>query len=347
MTPVAAPRSYENDLLLRAIRGETLPRPPVWLMRQAGRTDPEYNALKERANLPLEQLFSHPELAAEISLLPKRIGVDAIIYFQDILTPLTPMGCPFVFRPGPVTDSPIATPDDVARLHPVDPASSLGFIGETFDRLHGSLDGEMPVLGFAGAPVTLAVFMIEGKSFGENADKALAFFEQYPEATRELLGKLTEMTIGYLQYQIGHGAAAVQLFESAAYLLTPEQYRALALPAQQRIFDALRGTVPTIMFAREWEVVRDLDAAGADILSLPSSISIADARAIIGAERVVQGNLDNGLLADGAWPDIKAAARACIESGERRGHIFNLSHGLMRHTPFENVTRLVELVRSA
>lgn len=345
--PVSPPRSYENDLLLRAIRGETLSRPPVWLMRQAGRTDPEYNALKERANLPLEKLFSHPELAAEISLLPKRIGVDAIIYFQDILTPLTPMGCPFVFRPGPVTDSPIVTPDDVARLQPVDAASSLSFIGETFDRLHATLDGEMPVLGFAGAPLTLAVFMLEGKSFGENADKALAFFKQYPEATRELLDKLTDMTIGYLRYQIDHGAAAIQLFESAAYLLTPEQYRTLALPTHQRIFDALRGTAPTIMFAREWDDVQDLDASGADILSLPSSISIAEARTIAGNDRVMQGNLDNKLLAEGAWPDIEAAARACIESGDRRGHIFNLSHGLLRHTPFEHVTRLVELVRSA
>lgn len=316
-------------------------------MRQAGRTDPEYLALKEEAGLSLEDLFRHPELAARISLLPLKLKIDAIIYFQDILTPLAPMGCEFVFRPGPVTENPIASEADIAALRDYDVAEELPFIAETFRLAQEELDGEMPVLGFAGAPLTLAVFMIEGKSFGGTADAALAFLREHPAAAHRLLEKLTGMTINYLRYQIEAGAAAVQLFESAAHLLTPEIYAEFALPYQQRIFETLRGSVPTIMFAREWDDVRDLDASGADVLSLPSSISIADARAIVGADRVVQGNVDNHLLVNGSVEDIESAARACVASGEHRGHIFNLSHGLLRETPFENIVRLIEVVRGA
>ena len=340
---MAAPR---NDLFERAARGETTPRPPIWLMRQAGRTDPEYNALRERDGRPLEALFADPDTAAEVSLLPKRIGVDAIIYFQDILTPLGPAGCPFVFRPGPVTGAPIRDAADVDKIHAYDVAAELPFIGRTFKNVLDALDGELPVLGFAGAPVTLAVFMIQGKSFGDSAVNALAFFRDRPEATRRLIETLTEITIDYLQYQIESGAFAVQLFESAAYLLPPDLYRALALPVHQQIFDALRGSVPTIMFAREWADVADLDASGADILSLPSNITIAQARKVAGAGRVVQGNLNNRLLCNGPMDLVEREVRGIIESGGRRGHIFNLDHGLLRETPFEHVQRLVTLVRS-
>lgn len=337
---------FKNGLFARAARGESTPRPPIWLMRQAGRTDPQYNALRERDGRPLEQLFSDPDAAAEISLLPRRIGVDAIIYFQDILTPLTPMGCPFVFRPGPVTDRPIRDAEDVAKLRTFDPAEKLPFIAQTFKNVARSLNGELPVLGFAGAPLTLAVFMIEGKSFGHSASKALDFFARQPDATRLLLDRLTEMTIDYLQYQIDSGAFAVQLFESAANLLTPALYRELALPTHQRIFAALRGRAPTIMFAREWEGVADLHASGADILSIHSSGTVAAAREVAGANRVIQGNLSNKLLCEGPRDAIERAARAIVESGGRKGHIFNLDHGLLRETPFEHVEYLVKLIRS-
>ncbi len=334
-----------NDLFARAARGESTPRPPIWLMRQAGRTDPAYNALRERDGRPLEALFSDPDTAAEVSLLPKRIGVDAIIYFQDILTPLTPAGCPFVFRPGPITDSPIRDAADVRRIQTFDVADELPFIGKTFANVIRSVDGELPVLGFAGAPVTLAVFMIEGKSFGDSAATALGFFKNQPEATRKLLDVLTDITIDYLKYQIASGAFAVQLFESAAYLLSPEEYCELALPTHQRIFDALRGLAPTIMFAREWAHVPELDASGADILSLPSDVTITRAREIAGRDRVVQGNLSNRLLCTGPIETIERQARAIVEASQRRGHIFNLDHGLLRETPFEHVEHLVRFIR--
>lgn len=339
------PRTFKNDLLLRAIAGETTERPPVWLMRQAGRTDPVYNAYKEEAGLPLEKLFAHPEHAAHISLMPRRLGIDAIIYFQDILTPLTPMGCEFLFRPGPVTENPIRTRDDIDRLQPFDMAEHVGFIGETFDRIYDILDGEMPVLGFAGAPMTLAVFMIEGKSFGTSAEKAFTFFEKHPEDTHALLEKLTQVAIPYLEYQIAHGAVGVQLFESAAFLCTPEQYRTFALPYQQKIFAALKGKIPTIQFAREWNNVTDLGEAGADIVSLPSTVSIRDARAILGEDQVIQGNLSNQLLRNGPRDAIEAAARDCVTQGQSRGHIFNLDHGLLRDTPYENIQHLMSVLK--
>ncbi|MEX2015479.1 MAG: uroporphyrinogen decarboxylase family protein, partial [Candidatus Hydrogenedentales bacterium] len=317
------PGPFLNDLFLRAARGERTPRPPIWLMRQAGRTDPAYNALREEVGLPLEDLFRHPELAARISLLPQRIGVDAIIYFQDILTPLGPMGAPFVFRPGPVTERPVRSAAEVSRLRRYDVAQELPFIPETFRLVYQELGGELPVLGFAGAPLTLLVFLAEGRSFGNSAKHAMAFLREDAATAHELLALLTDITIDYLRLQIGAGAVAVQLFESAAHLLTPALYREFALPYQQRIFDAIEHDGAfTIMFAREWEDIDLLNASGADILSLHSRISISDARGRVGKGRVIQGNLDNRLLCEGSWEDIERAALACIQSGERRGHIF-------------------------
>lgn len=335
-----------NDLFLRAVCGEKTPRTPVWLMRQAGRTDPSYNKLREECGLTLEALFRNAELAAEISLLPKRIGVDAIIYFQDILTPLSPMGADFVFAPGPKLPAPIRTVSAIDALHLYDVADALPFIPETFRQVRASLNGELPVLGFAGAPLTLAVFIIEGGSFGKSASFAMDFLAAEPAAVHRLLEKLTLMTIDYLRMQIAAGAAAVQLFESAAHLLSPAQYHEFALPYQQRIIEAVRSQAPTIMFAHNWHDIADLDAAGADIVSLPQSTTIADARVTLGANRVLQGNLDNHLLVNGTKDQIADAAKACVASGEHRGHIFNLSHGLLRETPFENVIHVVDVVRN-
>ncbi len=337
----------QSERLISALRGEEPPTVPVWLMRQAGRTDPAYRKLKEDAALPLEELFRHPELAAQISLLPRRLGIDGIIFFQDILTILSPMGAHFVFAPGPTLQQPIESPRDLDALAPFDVNADLGFVGETFDRIHAELGGALPVLGFAGAPLTLAIFVLEGKSFGTSADRAMAFLREHPATVHAFLEKLTDMTIEYLIYQADHGAVAVQLFESAAFLLDMDTYREFALPYQQCIFSALKEVTPTIQFAREWNDLETLDAAGADVISLPASISITEARARLGEDRVFQGNLDNGLLATGSPEAIAAAARDVVAQGGHRGHIFNLSHGLLRETPYENILQLVEVVHEA
>lgn len=337
----------EDHILLRAARGEQTERTPIWLMRQAGRTDPEYVRIKAESGMTLEQLFRHPELAARISLLPRRLGVDAIIYFQDILTPLSPMGAEFVFNPGPVLTRPINGPRDLARLHRYDVADALPFIPETFRLVRADLNGALPVLGFAGAPLTLAVFILEGGSFGAGLDRSKAVLAQEPALVHRLLERLTEMTVDFLKLQIAAGADAVQLFESAANLFSLDEYISYALPYQQRIFEALRGTVPTIMFARGWGDLDSLYASGADVLSLSEAICIAEARRRLGDALIVQGNLDNRLLVSGSKDEIAEAARACIEQGGRRGHIFNLSHGLLRETPFENLLHLIHVVKNA
>lgn len=338
-------RSSAKDLFLRAARGERTERTPIWLMRQAGRTDPEYCKLRAEAGLPLEALFRHPELAARISLLPKRLGVDAIIFFQDILTVLGPMGAPFVFAPGPAIERPVRTAAQIDALRHYDVADELPFIPETFRLIHDALDGELPVLGFAGAPLTLVFFLVQGASLGKEATETRQFLADEPRLAHDLLDKLTAITIDYLGLQIEAGAAAVQLFESAANLLTPALYETFALPYQQRIFAALKGRAPTIVFAREWADVASLDAAGADVVSLPSTVGIDEARRQLGHDRVVQGNLDNRLLAYGTLEEITEAAQACLDAGGRRGHIFNLSHGLLPDTPIEHVTHLVSCVR--
>ncbi len=339
-------RHPRNDLFLRAAMGERTERTPVWLMRQAGRTDPEYRKIRTEAALPLEELFRHPELAARISLSPKRLGVDALILFQDILTPLAPMGAPFAFAPGPMLDQPLRNAGQVSALRLYDVADELPFVPETFRLILEALDGELPVLGFAGAPLTSACFLIEGKSLEKGAGNAQQLLSEQPQVVHQLLDKLTIMTIDYLTMQIEAGAAAIQLFESAAHLFTAHTYKQFALPYQQRVFEALKGMVPTILFARNREDMLVLDAAGADILSLPSSISIADARRQLGAHRVFQGNLDNRLLAYGTLDEITRAARACLASGQRRGHIFNLNHGLLPETPHEHVVHLIKTIKS-
>jgi len=335
---------YRNDLMERALSGETLNRPPVWLMRQAGRTDPEYNKLKEDVKLTLEEMFSNPEVAAKVSLLPKKLGVDAIIFFQDILTITTPMGAPFVFRPGPVLDSPIRSLEQIKALRTFDVGKELDFVPKTLKLVQQELNGEMPVLGFAGAPLTLAVFLMLGQSFGPDSSLFKKALDEDPKLVLSLVERLTDVTIEYLLMQAEAGVLAVQLFESAAHLLTVEQYKKFALPSQQKIFSALKGKVPTICFAHNWDDVKTLGDAGADIISLPSTISIKEARKIFGAKQIVQGNVSNHLLETGSKAEIKNAVRECIISGERRGHIFNLDHGLIRSTPFENVKYIVEAV---
>lgn len=337
---------YVNDLFQRAAAGERTERTPVWFMRQAGRTDPEYCRLRDESGLPLEVLFRRPDLAARISLLPKRLGVDAIIFYQDILTPLSPMGAHFVFAPGPRLEMPMARPEDVERLECFDTAAHLGFVKETLDRLSAELRGELPVLGFAGAPLTLAVFLLEGGSFGHSAPKTLHFLRENPAASHRLLEKLTQMTVDYLRYQAASGVAAVQLFESAAYLLDDALYREFALPYQQRIFAALKGEVRTIHFARDWNDLVTLSAAGADVISLPASISVAEARRVLGEHCVLQGNLDNKLMLSPDYPAIESAAARCLREGGHHGHIFNLSHGLLKETPFENVQRIIAFARN-
>ncbi len=333
-----------DPLLLRALRGESTERTPVWFMRQAGRSDPKYRELRDRIPLPLEDLFRDPALAAQISLLPKRIGVDGIIFFQDILTPLTPMGAQFKFRPGPVLEFPIRTRADVNRLHLFDIPTELPFVGETLSILRHELNGEVPLLGFAGAPLTLLYFLVEGGSPGKGTH-AEAFLRESPIFAHRLLEKLTEMTVRYLVYQIDSGAQAIQLFESIADLPDNQLYRTFALPYQKEVFKRLGPVVPRILFAKGLTDLPAMKESGADVLSIHSHCSIAQARSIVGEDTPIQGNLNNRLLAEGSLEEIEKALEECLDSGGRQGHVLNLDHGLLQHTPWERVEWVVAKVK--
>jgi uroporphyrinogen decarboxylase len=336
----------KNDLLLRAARREATERTPVWLMRQAGRFDPEYRALRDRSGLRLEEAFRCADHCAEISLLPKRFGVDAIIFFQDILTPLTPMGAPFVFRPGPILDSPVRTPRDVASLRTYDVRAELPFVADALRMVKRSLDGGLPLLGFAGAPLTLAFFLIEGDSPNGGAEKAQAFIQSEPRLCHALLEKLADMTAEYLAMQIEAGADAVQLFESVADLISREQYEEFAHPYHRRILSQLDGKTPTILFVKEQPFVDLMVDTEADVLSVGACVDLGAAQKRFGDRVAFQGNVDNRLLAAGRLDAIDRAVERCVEAGGAAGHILNLNHGLLRDTPVEHVQRLIETART-
>ena len=334
-----------NDLLLRAIRHEPVPRVPVWLMRQAGRCDPAYRAYRERAGLGLHALFRDPEHATALSLLPRRFGVDAIIMYQDILTPLEPMGADFDFAPGPVLAEPLRTAVQVRRLRPIDPPGQLAFVGREIAALRGELAGELPLLGFAGAPFTLAAFLVEGGSPG-TMERTLSFAREQPAAFGDLLARLTDMTLAYLNYQAACGVDAVQVFESVADLLPRDVYETFAQPTHERIFAGLAPGLPGILFAKGSPYPDLMLKSGARVLSLGAG---ADLRAVLragGGRVAVQGNVDNRILAQGRPEDVAAAVRACIAQGGGRGQILNLNHGVLPETPLDNVLAFVAAARA-
>lgn len=354
----------KNDLLLRAARCLPVERVPVWMMRQAGRSDPAYRALREKIDLPLERLFrtvpcpssdQEIEWAIEISLLPKRIGVDAIIVYKDILTPLCPMGVHFRFDPGPVLDSPIRTRSQVEALQPLDdPASQMAFTGKIISGLRGVLEGELPLIGFAGSPLTLAFFMIAGTSpmavgggVSNTAHPVFQMMDEEPRSFHELLQRLTQMTINYLNYQISAGAQVVQLFESIADQIDRPRYETFVQPYHEQIFAELDPSTPSILFAKECPYLALMLKSGADVLSVGKCVDLSVAQKEAKGKVAFQGNVDNNILRDGTCEDITAAVNNCLQAGGKVGHILNLSHGLHRDTPFENVQHFVKVAKEA
>ncbi len=352
----------ENNLLLRAARRLPVERVPVWLMRQAGRSDPAYRALRDKIDLPLERLFqtvpgpfsiAEVEWVIEISLLPKRIGVDAIIMYHDILTPLAPMGVHFRFSPAPVLEIPIRTANQIAGLRPLEnPFSQLNFTGEVIRGLRQSLDGELPLIGFAGAPLTLAFFMITGKSpmnrkggLSSEANIVFQMMREAPDLLHDLLKRLTQMTITYLNYQISQGVQIVQLFESIADGIDRPLYEVFAQPYHEQIFAGLSADAPTILFAKECSYLDLMLNSGADVLSLGTCIDLKEARVHAAGKVALQGNVDNRILRDGTTDAVSEAVHGCLQQAGRVGHILNLNHGIHKDTPFENVRRFVKAAK--
>ena len=335
---------FKNDRLIRVLNYLPVDRIPVWMMRQAGRTDPEYNQLRKNDGRALEELFADPEIAIKISLLPKRLGVDAIIMFQDILTPLTPMGAGFHFAPGPILEKPVRTMAQVKALRLPEPETELRTVAQILSGLKTELAGELPVLGFAGSPMSLAFFMIAGSSPNKKINEVLAFVEEQPAITQALLELLTEMTVDYINFQMASGAHAVQLFESFAEVIPLEIYKKYVQPTHEKIFSALIPTTPSILFTKESPHLDLMLKSGASVLSVGSCIDLGQAKKKA-PEMIFQGNVDNKILADGTKEEITQAVRKCFEQSGRKNHILNLNHGLLERTPFENVQHFVDVAK--
>ena len=332
-----------NDRFLRACRLEPVDATPVWFMRQAGRSFAAYRKLRERYGIL--ELAKTPELCAEVTLMPVReLGVDAAVLFADIMLPLEPMGVGLRIEPevGPIIDHPIRSAADVAALRPFDPAE-VSFTLDAIGMVRRDLDGSAGVIGFSGAPFTLACYLIEGRPSRDFAT-AKAFMYREAAAWHDLMERLSSMVIAYLRAQVEAGADVVQVFDSWVGGLGPADYATFVQPHVRRIFDAL-AEVPTIHFGTGTSALLELMAdAGGDIIGVDHRVSLGDAWRRIGFDRGIQGNLDAARVVAG-WEATDDGARAVLaEAGGRVGHVFNLGHGVMPQTDTGVLRRLVELV---
>ena len=332
---------HENSLLLRALRGESTERPPVWFMRQAGRYLPEYREVRSRVSFL--ELCHNPELACEVTLQPlRRFGFDAGIIFSDILLPLEAMGADLTFRPGegPRIHNPVRSREDVAALKGIDPVvdlpSPLKAIALT-DAAAG-----VPILGFAGAPFTLACYLVEG-SGSKNWATVKSMMWNDPEGFTTLLNKLADVVAAHLQAQVEAGAAAVQLFDTWAGALSTDDFRRFALPAARRALQGVEGI--TLYFTKDASPFLPLlSEVGASGIGLDWRTDMARARKLLGEDVPVQGNLDP--IALHAPPEaITRMTREIIAAAGPKGHVFNLGHGCIPSTPIEGVQAAVDAVK--
>lgn len=330
-------------LFLRACRGEAVERIPVWFMRQAGRSLPEYRKLRGEGSI-LEAIRS-PELAAEITLQPvERYGVDAAILFSDIVIPLVGIGIDIDVVPGrgPVIAEPFGTNTDLRRLRPLEPEADVPYVLETIRLLSERL--EVPLIGFAGAPFTVASYLIEG---GPSRDfvRTKALMHGDPALWSSLLERLADLALASLRAQVGCGASAVQLFDSWAGALSRVDYERHVLPATRRVLEGLADLeVPRIHFGVGTGELLDLMAdAGAEVVGVDWRVPLGRARQRVGPEVVLQGNLDPAICLAGFGVAAEETRRVLKEGGGRR-HVFNLGHGVLPATDPDVLTKIVELV---
>ncbi|WP_153124788.1 uroporphyrinogen decarboxylase [Peribacillus tepidiphilus] len=333
-----------NDTFLKAARGEQTDYVPVWYMRQAGRSQPEYRAIKEKYSL--FEITHQPELCAYVTRLPvEQYGVDAAILYKDIMTPLPAIGVDVEIKAGigPVISNPITSLADVEKLGEIHPEEDVPYVLETI-KLLTEEQLKVPLIGFAGAPFTMASYMIEGGP-SKNYNKTKAFMYSEPKAWFALMDKLGDMTITYVKSQIKAGAKAIQIFDSWVGALNVEDYRTFIKPVMNRIFSSLREeNVPFIMFgvgashlALEWN---DLPL---DVVGLDWRLPISQAREM-GITKAVQGNLDPAILLS-PWEVIEERAKAILDQGMAQpGYIFNLGHGVFPQVKPETLKRLTDFI---
>ncbi|MDQ3952791.1 MAG: uroporphyrinogen decarboxylase [Actinomycetota bacterium] len=332
-----------RDLFLRACRGEPTESVPVWFMRQAGRSLPEYRAVRERHSIL--EVCRTPELAVEVTLQPvRRLGVDAAILFSDIVVPLQAMGVDLEISPGvgPVISEPVRRAADVDRLRPLDPEEGVPFVLEAVSALVEELD--VPLIGFAGAPFTLASYLVEGGPSRDHA-RTKALMASDPATWDKLMDRLGESILAYLRAQVRAGAAAIQLFDSWAGSLAPSDYRTHVAPAVTRILEGLAGTgIPRILFGvGTGELLELMSATGTDVMGIDWRVPLGRARARLGDGIVLQGNLDPALCL-APFDVVEEKARAVLDETGGRRHVFNLGHGVLPATDPGTLARLVDFV---
>lgn len=333
-----------NSLFLRALHGEDTPRAPIWIMRQAGRYLPEYRAIKAKSSF-LEMVRT-PELAVEVTLQPLRryAGLDAAIIFSDIMTPLPAMGVHVEFSPGPVLE-PLRSRTLIDALRIPETAEIAPFLEDALRLTRRELEGtNRPLIGFAGAPLTLAAYLIQG-SGSKDFEEFRAFLRLEPSASHALLGKLTEVSIRYLKAQVAAGAQVIQLFDSWAGLHDTNTYREFALPYNTKILNALGGLVPRIYLAvgagHLYDVIRELPC---EAISVDWRTQIDRVRAAL-PNKTVQGNLDPAALL-GDFDSLQREASRVLNAGLNGAHVFNLGHGIFRQTDPAMLERLIAQVHA-
>ena len=331
---------------LEACRGKPHDRVPVWFMRQAGRALPEYRAVRAKASM--FDVIRTPELAAEVTMQPvRRLGVDAAILFSDIVVPVTAVGVGVELREGvgPVVDQPFRTDADLRRLRPFEPDVDAPYVADTVRLLARELD--VPLIGFAGGPFTLASYLIEGGPSKTHA-RTKALMHTEPRTWRELLDRLAGISLASLRAQVGAGAQAVQLFDSWAGALSPDDYRDHVLDASARIFSGLSDLgVPRIHFGvGTGELLGLLGAAGADVVGVDWRVPLDVARTRVAEGLALQGNLDPAVCL-APWEVVEAAALDVLRRNHGDpGHVFNLGHGVLPETDPDTLRRLVELIHA-
>jgi len=324
-----------------------VPYTPVWYMRQAGRSLPEYRKVRE--GVPMLTACATPELVVEITMQPiRRYGVDAAIFFSDIVVPLKAIGVDLDIKPGvgPVVETPIRSRTDLAVLRPLEP-DDVPYVAESVRALVAELGGT-PLIGFAGAPFTLASYLIEGGP-SKNHDRTKAMMYGEPELWHALMERLSEITLAFLRVQVEAGAAAVQLFDSWVGAVAPGDYREFVLPHTSRIFAGLADLdVPRIHFGvGTGELLGLLGEAGADVVGVDWRVPLDEAAVRVGAGKALQGNLDPAVLL-APWEVVERRARDVLTRGRvAEGHVFNLGHGVLPATDPDQLARLTDLVHEA
>lgn len=338
--------ALKNDLLLRALRGESTERTPVWMMRQAGRYLPDYIKLREKYSF--FERCQTPELATEITVMPvDQVGVDAAIIFSDILVVPQAMGLEvqLIEKTGPFLPAPIKGAADLERVHVPDVKDTLHYVFDALRLTKQTLAGRVPLIGFAGAPWTLLCYMVQGKG-SKTFDEAKGFCFQQPEVAHQLLQMLTDTTIAYLKEQVAAGADCVQLFDSWGGLLSPEDFETFSLRYIRQIVAALKDVCPVIVFAKgAWFALEEMAATGAHGLGVDWCIQPQRARAYAGNNVTLQGNFDPAKLLL-PIPEIEKAVKAMMTGFGAQRYIANLGHGILPNIPVDHARAFVDTVKS-